>query len=308
MTDEQLIAKYKADLVGEAELARGDLDEIEDHLRTLADELRERGMPRVEAVREACARLGDPRAVAREHARVRTPFGARLSRLRAYSAVALMVPILVMGALTIFPTVGVLSLYGTQIVLGAIITLALALRLSWARPIVVGGVACFTVQVALAQVMAPEPNPMWLVAYAGVLAFVMPWRRHELSPGGWALALQVWAFAAAAFALEFQISSPHWIRFVSSDAELAFFATAIATVGIIVRARWSAGFSAAAALTLAASLFQLLPLSFRFPFGPLMQISILGIVASGALAATIGTILSWRNARSTVGTLRHILS
>ena len=95
---EDVIATYKRELVAEAELARGDLDEIEDHLRVLATELRDRGMPRIEATIEACRRLGDPRAVAREHARVRSPFGARLSKLRAYSAVALIAPILIQAA------------------------------------------------------------------------------------------------------------------------------------------------------------------------------------------------------------------
>ncbi len=39
--DEPTIARYRSELVAEAELARGDLDEIEDHLRSLADELRD---------------------------------------------------------------------------------------------------------------------------------------------------------------------------------------------------------------------------------------------------------------------------
>ena len=39
--DDQVIAKYRAELTAEAELARGDIDEIEDHLRSLAADLRE---------------------------------------------------------------------------------------------------------------------------------------------------------------------------------------------------------------------------------------------------------------------------
>ena len=95
---EQAIEHYRARLAAEAELARGDLAEIEDHLRTLIDALREDGLPAGEAIVEAARRLGDPRQLAREHARVRTPFGAKLSRARAWSACALLLPYLVLHA------------------------------------------------------------------------------------------------------------------------------------------------------------------------------------------------------------------
>jgi hypothetical protein len=308
VTDEDLIAKYKADLVGEAELARGDLDEIEDHLRTLADELRERGMPRVEAVREACTRLGDPRDVAREHARVRSPFGARLSRLRAWSAVALALPILIGGALRIFPSSGPLSLFGLQIVFGAIVTLALAFRLPWARPVVLGGIAFFAMQVAIVTLSVPSRNPIWLVPYLGIFAFVMPWRRNELSSTGLAIALHVWAFAAASVALEFQTSNTTGVYYLAPGAMIAFTGAMIATCGTIVRARWAILGSLACAIKLVECAYVFSPPSLRFPMPASAQITILAMIGSGVLAATLGTILSWRDARSTVGTLQHVLS
>ncbi|MEO8841159.1 MAG: permease prefix domain 1-containing protein [Kofleriaceae bacterium] len=308
MTDEQLIAKYKADLVGEAELARGDLDEIEDHLRTLADELRERGMPRVEAVREACKRLGDPRAVAREHARVRSPFGARLSRVRAWSAIALALPILIAGAFQIFPSSGPFSFFGLQIVFGTIVTLALAFRLPWARPVVLGGIAFFTMQVVIVTLTVSSRNPIWVVPYAGIFAFVMPWRRNELSSTGLAIALHVWAFAAASFALEFQTSNVTGVYYLAPGATIAFTGAAIATCGTIVRARWAMLGSLACAIKLVECAYLFGSPSMRYPLPASVQITILAMIGSGVIAATVGTMLSWRNARSTIGTLHHVLS
>src|ERR1700735_2503737 len=88
--DDEDIARYRAQILAEAELSRGELDEIEDHLRSLAADLREHGTPSGEAIALACQRLGDPRDLAREHARARSRFGARLSRARAWSAAALL--------------------------------------------------------------------------------------------------------------------------------------------------------------------------------------------------------------------------
>src|SRR5450432_659801 len=129
--DDQVISQYRNELVAEAEFARGDLDEIEDHLRVLAHELRDTGMPRAQAIDEACRRLGDPRSVAREHARVRSPFGAKLSRARAWSAAALIVGLVV---LTRYQHGDPGPALGIQLKLAIVIALVLAARLSWARP------------------------------------------------------------------------------------------------------------------------------------------------------------------------------
>lgn len=88
------VAAYTAELQAEAELGRAEVGELEDHLRATIGDLREHGLPASHAIAEAARRLGDPRAVARESARVRSPFGAKLSRARAWSIVALMVPLL----------------------------------------------------------------------------------------------------------------------------------------------------------------------------------------------------------------------
>ena len=307
LPEEEVIAKYKADLVGEAELARSDLDEIEDHLRLLADELRSGGMPRLAAVREACVRLGDPRALAREHARVHSPFAARLSGARTLSAIALLLPILALGAINIWPAQGVWSVFGIQIVVGFGLVAALALRLTWARPILLGGMAFFTIQVAVAQFEMPVPHPLWLIPYAGTLAFVMPWRRNELTTTGFSLALQVWAFGAAAFALGFQISTPTGVRYISQGAEVALFATTIAVAGAVLRAKWSALASAVSAITLAMAFVEISPLKFNFGFPQLVYTAVLLLVGTGVLAAVVGTVLSWRNARSALGSLQHVL-
>jgi hypothetical protein len=307
VTDEDLIASYKLELTSEAELARGDLDEIEDHLRVLARELRDQGMPRVEAVAEACRRLGEPRAVAREHARVRSPFGARLAKLRAYSAVALWVPLLISGAVTQLRCSGLVSLFGLQLAFGALLALALGFRLSWARPIVLGAVACLVARFAILSAIVVHPPVMWCAAYVGILAFVMPWRRGELSTSGLALALQVWAVGSAAFALEFQITSADGSQVMAVGALIAFFAAAAATIGGVLRARWGAIASLVAAPTLALAMAEVLPLRFRFPFPLATQLEMTGLLVSGALAATVAAILSWRAARSTFGTLQSVL-
>ncbi|NVB77954.1 MAG: hypothetical protein HOV81_06120, partial [Kofleriaceae bacterium] len=88
--DEEIV-EYRKRLRAQGELAERDLDELEDHLRELTCELRNAGMSAAEAVTEAARRLGDPRQLAREHARVRSRFGPPLSAGRAWSAAALFV-------------------------------------------------------------------------------------------------------------------------------------------------------------------------------------------------------------------------
>ncbi|MEO6777177.1 MAG: hypothetical protein ABI467_29890 [Kofleriaceae bacterium] len=308
MTDEDLIAKYKLELTGEAELARGDLDEIEDHLRALASELRDRGMPRIEATVEACRRLGDPKAVAHEHARVRSPFGARLSKLRSFSALALIAPIVIHSAFAVFSHHGVYSLFGMQVVLGMVIAVALAARVAWARPIVLAGMASFSLELLLGVFAGPAVSHLWLVPYAGTVAFVVPWRRGELTTSGIALALQVWSYTAAAFAMNFAISSPHgasW-RPASYGALIALFAAVVATTGGVLRARWGAVASLVSAAALGIGVFEFASLPYYFPLR--FQLPVMGLLASGCAAAAIGTVVSWRDARSTLGTLRYVLS
>jgi hypothetical protein len=298
------IEAYRAALVAEAELAQGDLDEIEEHLRSLCDELRATGMPAAEAVTEAARRLGEPKALAREHARVRSPFGAKLSRARAWSAVALMLVILVGDALFIsrhaaWSLTLFRSTLGIEFAFGVVLAVALALRLTWARPIIFGGAAFITIPSAFWLLESPTPNPLWLACHAGAVAFLWPRRRGELTPASYALVLQVWAFFAATHAFDFQSFAP--------AARIAFLAAIVATAGGIVRARWGAIASAVSAVSLVVAMVELWPLQLRFPHSDLFQVVISGMLASGVCAAAIGALLAWRGARSSLGTLRSVL-
>ena len=142
-----------------------------------------------------------------------------------------------------------------------------------------------------------------MVLYAGIVAFVVPWRRHELTATGLALALEVWAFAVAAYALEFGVNG----RFVAPSAQFALFTSIVATAGIVLRARWAAAMAAASAILLVSSMLQLMPMDVHFPFPTLTQVMILGLIMSGAVASAVGAMLSWREARATFGTLRYVL-
>ncbi|HEY0252757.1 MAG TPA: hypothetical protein VGC41_14580, partial [Kofleriaceae bacterium] len=242
---------------------------------------------------------GEPAELAREHARVRSPFGARLSRVRAYSAAALLVPLLYEGY-RFFQTP--FSPIGMQLVLGVVMFVALIARLTWARAITFGGIAFFTLQVAHAQLVMPQPQPMWIVPYLGVFLFVMPWRRREIASAGWALALNAWTFAAASFALMFQVSTPSGYTYASSGAIVAFVATAIAATGTVLRARWA---SLAAAIEMAgmgASFVELAPLHMFWGY----SVVVAGALASGFIAALIAAGVSWKTARSVVGTWQHV--
>src|SRR6266567_2391935 len=79
MEDQGLIASYEER--GDTGRKRRYYKLLADGRRALVDEL-QRTMPAAEALTEAARRLGDPKAIAREHARVRTPFGTKLSRAR----------------------------------------------------------------------------------------------------------------------------------------------------------------------------------------------------------------------------------
>jgi hypothetical protein len=299
---ERAVAAYRAEVLAEAELARADIAELEDHLRSLIDELRTGGMPAAQAIAEAARRLGNPRAVAREHARVRTAFGARLSRLRAWSVVALMVPMLADGFANIHR---LLLCNQLEIAFGVVVTLAMALRLTWARPILLGGVAFWSGWFAVSFFSVLGVNVAWIVAYGGLLVFLVPWRRGELTGAGTALALQACAFSAATLSLTFEISSSSGLELVAPAAVIAFVAAVIATAGGVLRARWSALASAVSALTLAIAFEELLHL--HFTFGPaLMHAAMLVMIAAGALSAVVGAVLAWRSAASPLGTLRGI--
>ncbi len=254
---DRAIEDYKQRVQAEAELARGDLAEIEDHLRSLVGELRHDGMPIGRAVAEAARRLGEPRSLAREHARVHPVFGAKLSRLRAYSAVALLV--LTLGlSLVAYPH----ATLRIQIELGfcAIVTLALALRLSWARPVVLAAFAFSALQLVVFELaVGGIIEPMWLLVDLGLVAFVMPWRRRELTGAGWTLALQVWSYSVASMCMNYVYTdSDGSYLMIAPLAMVSAFAAVVATCGVILRARWGALASLVAAGALAVAAIQIL--------------------------------------------------
>jgi hypothetical protein len=305
---EQAIEGYRTQLRTEAELADGDLDEIEDHLRSLTDELRERGMPTAEAVTEAARRLGDPRAVAREHSRVRSAFGVRLSGARMWSVVALLVPVLIYAAITMVQDIGVWTRYTLEYVVGAALVAALVMRMGWARPILLGGLAFYSIPSALFTYMF-DLSPAFLVWHLAMLAFLMPWRRSELSPSGVALATYVWAYGAASWLLSFTMTTETGENvFFAPTGFIACVAAAAATTGAIMRARWSSVAGVVAAIALGVAAYELLRVQMRFEYAGLMGGALIGSAVTGVIAALVGSALAWRTARSSFGSLRAIRS
>ncbi len=302
------IRGYRDQVVAEAELARGDLDEIEDHLRTLTDELRGTGMPAALAVTEAAHRLGDPRELAREHARVRSAFGAKLSRTRAWSAAMLLAPMLVYFGISVLPYEGWWSRAGLELGFGAVLLVALVARLSWARPVLLGGMGFFVLPAALWLGVAPGSTPLWLVWQLGIVAFLVPWHRRELTAAGAGMALQVWGYGAAALALGFQVTTNDgsWSA-VAPAAQIALGAAIVATTGQLLRARWSAVASGVSTFTLLLAMHEMWSLTFRFAHPDLYRVCLLGMIASGAAASAASTLLAWRTARSSLGTLESVL-
>jgi hypothetical protein len=300
---DEVIEHYKSQLLGEAELARGDLKEIEDHLRTLTEELRERGVPELDAVRAACERLGDPRAVAREHARVHSPFGARLSRARSISAALFMLPLvirhfeLVSGLLVIVP------------ILGAVMIVALLARVTWARPIVLGGVGFFAIGAIQMQWFLRGEHALWLIPHVGTVLFVMPWRRNELYRAGFALALQALAFGAAVRVGGMMDSLGDGPIHMAPAGLIAFFALVIAVSGTVLRARWAALASVVGAVMLVASVIECAPFFLRYRFEFVLEegVPIAVMLVAAAIAATIAAFASWKSARTTIGTLHYVL-
>jgi hypothetical protein len=305
---DRAIAAYRRELVAEAELAAEDLDEIEDHLRTLTADLRATGLPAAAAVTEAARRVGDPRRLAREHARVRSPFGAQLSRLRAWSAALVLAPMLVIAVVETLPHTGLWSRYMAELGFGLVLAAALVARLSWARSVLLGGLAFFAIPTVMAVALAPESSALWLVPSLGPLAFLVPWRRGEVTRAGTALALSVWAYGAASLALGYQLTaSDGSVAFVAPVAVVALVAAMIATVGGILRARWSAAASAVCAATLAFAIVELAGMRFVFDDAALWRVYLLGMVGSGVVAAAASAYLAHRTARSGLGTFDHVL-
>lgn len=308
MRDEidEAIATYTHELQAEASLAKGDVAEIEDHLRSLIDELRAH-QPLGVAIAQAKLRLGEPRALAREHARVSGSFGPPLSRWRAVSAVALLVPMLWSAFATMRFEMTVQNL---EVASALALGLGLLAGRGWARPVMFAGAAFWLLPMALSLYCDPSISPTWLVLHAGIVAFLAPWRRREITYAGVALALQTWAATSAIMVLGFQVTTtmngPP--EYVTPAALVAVVAASKATVGGILRARWSAIASLVSAVTLAVSIHQLVGMSFKFAHGDLYEVMTFAMLATGALASLAASVLLWRHARSTFGSLREVFA
>ncbi|MGE5184225.1 MAG: permease prefix domain 1-containing protein [Acidobacteriota bacterium] len=308
MTDiEDAIAQYRRDLTAEAELARGDLAEIEDHLRALIDELRAGGLPATEAVAEAARRLGDPRQLAREHARVRTPFGARISRLRAWSATLLLAPFPYLIARSMRG--GLASYNGLEIALSVIALVGLAARLPWARAIVLGSLLSVTGWNAIAVATWPADafQIAQLVCYAGAIAFLVPWRRGELSASALALVLLGPAYTGAATMLSLFFTGPDHHVLADPWGVLALAGVLAAAGGGLLRARWAALPAAVAAFALVMAVLEVWPLYVRLHSPDVWRAVMLATLSGGAACAGAAAVMMWRHARSTLGTLHGVL-
>jgi hypothetical protein len=286
------VAKFRRQVQAEATLDESDLDELEEHLRELTDELRTTGMSAAEAVAEAARRLGDPRQLAREHVRVRSPFGAPLSTARAWSAAVLFIAPSIIGLVSFAASSGPPLRLRSWFEIGAMffVAIALAARRPWARAVVLG----LTVHVLARFLLIPHPidDPFIWLDELGVLAFVVPWRRKEVSPAAIVLALQVWAYGSASWG-DMAIFEQY-----ETNATIALVCAAAACIGTVYRAQWSAIASAVSALALFGMMFtelgEVVMSQHEFDGYWLDRFA---TYSSGAIAASVAALLAWRTTR-----------
>lgn len=298
------IEEYRKRIRAEGKLAESDLDELEDHLRELTDELLTAGKPAAEAVTEAARRLGDPRQLAREHARVRSPFGVPLSTGRALSGAALfMLPFIALNADLDTELELSLSACLAAAVL-AVIVIALAARMPWARAVTLG----VTLQSLSVGLVVPHaPSALIWITDLGLLAFIMPWRRTEISFAAIILALQTWACVSGLTALLWVPGPDGALSLRSVSGTIALVCALAGCIGTARRARWSALTSAVSALALFGALTTLTTFPFNLGDTGELQPMPYGAVGSGAIAATVAAVLSWRTTRSLVGPLQRAM-
>lgn len=297
------IARYREELAAEAGLAERDLAEIEDHMRALIDELRAT-MPLAAAIAQARGRFGEPRAVAREHAQVRTAFGARLSRARAWSAVAMLLPMQVLSNWWLLELRGQLAdwtihVFGALLAVGMLA--ALAARLTWARAFVLGGLPFMMLWSAAGLVMWPHPGyaVLHLAVSVAALACIAPWRRRELTAPGLGLALLTGAYHGAIWIL----------ANLAPDApigRIAVGAVLLGGIGAVLRARWAAAATLAAASLLTASVAMAWE-DGGYPAHPTLYLAlVLTCQIAAAAGAALAAAIQWRHAQSALGTLRSL--
>jgi hypothetical protein len=288
------IAQYSSQLRTEAELARSDLTEIEDHLRSLIEELQGAGMPAAEAIAEAARRLGDPRQLAREHVRVRTPFGARLSRARAWSAIAAMLPALAIGLWNVGVHRGFISIFGLSAAIEVALLIAVASPLAWARAILLGILINPPALFAFHVVAGGRVSALQLAHIAsllGAVALISPWHRGELTARGWVLVMLGSAYLAAMHLLGLVAQGPLILE--QACAALSAAAVLAAYIGGVLGSRWASATALVGAPIMIGSTFVLS--SETQPDAALWyRAYLLGPPIIGAIALAIAALLIWR--------------
>jgi hypothetical protein len=73
-----------------------------------------------------------------------------------------------------------------------------------------------------------------------------------------------------------------------------------------MRARWAALAAAVAAVALVSAAIALANVGFAFPHGAAIKAHMLVEIGIGALAAAAVAVMSWRTARSPLGTFMHV--
>jgi hypothetical protein len=294
------VARYREQISREADLGRARLDEIEDHMRLLIDDLQASGLPTAKAITEAARRLGDPREVAREHARVGVAFGAKLPLWRALAVMALVLPLVIYEAVEGWNGYGWDGHYENA--LGFVLCAALLWRSSWSRAVWLGFTACSSVLSVIAVVYGHAP-PAWMIAcQLGAFVLLVPWRRTEITSTGWALALLWSIYVAAQWIDRLALSGP-WVE---ADPHHIFYVTIFAGVGLVLRARW-------AAIAALATTVMLFPYLERFVDWNYHTIGLADdlqvyVVYQGVVASLAVAVIAWRTARSSVGDLKNVFA
>jgi hypothetical protein len=298
---DEAVARYRESISREADIGRATLDEIEDHLRLLVDDLRAKGMPAAVAVTEAAQRLGDPRQLAREHSRVRTPFGSKLPMWRALAVIALVIPQLVENVRG-----SDMMLSSVELAIGLAMCGALVWRSSWSRAVMLGTMAWNAAWSLCMLAFTEVAPPVWMIALSlGALALLLPARRRELTASGWALAMIYPIYVSVA------VMSYSQVTVGPGDYVLVpWIAPAVAILagaGLVLRARWASIAAIGATVYLAFFFHLLATLDYHVDHPVALQTILLSYTGVGLLMTLAVAVIGWKTARSNLGLLRGVL-
>ncbi|HEY4175424.1 MAG TPA: permease prefix domain 1-containing protein [Kofleriaceae bacterium] len=320
---ETAVAAYRDRLRDAGDVSASSLDEIEDHMREIIAELRDSGMPLALAIREAAERMGDPTAIAREHGRVETSFGARLPAWRAWIAAAVIM-------------VAVAALLRTELQLGGdamsfvkflplvICVAGLAKRATWARMLLLAQLVWWftngAVMYALgAQMLVSLP---WLPCAAVAMALLLPWGRREITLPGTALSFAYLGFEVMSrefMEVDRLIAMPHqvaagWFSPGESQPTLitvihhaplithgvlvaGLVASIVGIVAVVVRSRWAAVPLAFASATTALVFECYLRMGGWHFYSPaIFGVWQNGRIIASATATFVAAVIAWRTA------------